>query len=149
MNLFSTIQLYAGGPGSGCNPEKGKCGRTVTMYHGTIEDFLPSIKQHGLDPAKHARGVRGVYVTGNKGVARYYAKSGAMVSDKVHQHPSRGVVLTLNLPERFAKSLHKDDSDASAHKAFFTTRRIPAKYIKRVEKLPGFGMPKDIWNGAQ
>jgi hypothetical protein len=27
MNLSSTLMLYAGGPGSGCNPEKGKCGR--------------------------------------------------------------------------------------------------------------------------
>lgn len=27
MNLASTISIYAGGPGSGCNPEVGKCGR--------------------------------------------------------------------------------------------------------------------------
>jgi hypothetical protein len=27
MNLAVTISIYAGGPGSGCNPEVGKCGR--------------------------------------------------------------------------------------------------------------------------
>ena len=27
MNLFSTVSLYAGGPGSGCNPAAGNCGR--------------------------------------------------------------------------------------------------------------------------
>jgi hypothetical protein len=27
MNLFSTLSLYGGGPGSGCNPAVGKCGR--------------------------------------------------------------------------------------------------------------------------
>lgn len=27
MNLVSTISIYAGGPGSGCNPTAGKCGR--------------------------------------------------------------------------------------------------------------------------
>lgn len=27
MKLKSTIELYAGGPGSGCNPKVGKCGR--------------------------------------------------------------------------------------------------------------------------
>lgn len=27
MNLYTTIQIYAGGPGSGCNPAVGTCGR--------------------------------------------------------------------------------------------------------------------------
>ncbi|MDE2439173.1 MAG: hypothetical protein KGN01_07340 [Patescibacteria group bacterium] len=27
MNLQTTLELYAGGPGSGCNPAAGKCGR--------------------------------------------------------------------------------------------------------------------------
>lgn len=27
MNLAATLSLYAGGPGSGCNPAAGKCGR--------------------------------------------------------------------------------------------------------------------------
>lgn len=40
MNLASTI-VYAGGPGSGCNPEKGKCGRPrgVNVYHGTSAEL--------------------------------------------------------------------------------------------------------------
>ena len=27
MNIAATIELFGGGPGSGCNPDKGKCGR--------------------------------------------------------------------------------------------------------------------------
>jgi hypothetical protein len=27
VNLAATIEIYGGGPGSGCNPEAGKCGR--------------------------------------------------------------------------------------------------------------------------
>ena len=27
MNILATIELYGGGPGSGCNPRAGKCGR--------------------------------------------------------------------------------------------------------------------------
>src|SRR5438309_4808215 len=27
MNLQATIELYGGGPGSGCNPDVGRCGR--------------------------------------------------------------------------------------------------------------------------
>lgn len=30
MNLVAAISIYAGGPGSGCNPDKGKCGRPST-----------------------------------------------------------------------------------------------------------------------
>lgn len=37
MNLQSTISLYAGGPGSGCNPEKGKCGRPMGAWHGQMQ----------------------------------------------------------------------------------------------------------------
>jgi hypothetical protein len=34
MNLAQSISLYGGGPGSGCNPAAGKCGRPITskMY---------------------------------------------------------------------------------------------------------------------
>ena len=119
------------------------------MYHGTIEGFLPSIMKHGLDPGKHARGNRGVYVTGNKRLARYYAKSGAHISKEVHGRPSKGVILHLELPEAIAKSLKKDDvsnvvskREAQLYKAFYTTKKIPVEYIRRAEKLSGFGMPK-------
>jgi hypothetical protein len=52
MRLQATIQVYAiGGPGSGCNPEVGHCGRPpgsgktqemLNFYHGTV---LPSAKK--------------------------------------------------------------------------------------------------------
>jgi predicted ABC-type ATPase len=44
MNLAATIYIYSGGPGSGCNPEVGHCGRprtnfgeTATRWDGTTE----------------------------------------------------------------------------------------------------------------
>lgn len=32
MNLTATCEIYGGGPGSGCNPERGRCGR-IGMQH--------------------------------------------------------------------------------------------------------------------
>jgi len=51
MNLASSISIYAGGAGSGCNPEAGKCGRSV-LYHVTDEKHLSSILKNGLRTQK-------------------------------------------------------------------------------------------------
>lgn len=40
MRLKSTIILYAGGPGSGCNPKVGKCGRPSTGTKDESEGFF-------------------------------------------------------------------------------------------------------------
>lgn len=53
MNLAATITVYGGGPGSGCNPEVGKCGRpslgrwngveqTQVAYQDSSGHYLPS-----------------------------------------------------------------------------------------------------------
>jgi hypothetical protein len=44
MNLQTTISIYAGGPGSGCNPEKGKCGRPIIREkHPTNDEVLQQV----------------------------------------------------------------------------------------------------------
>lgn len=93
MNLRSTISIYGGGPGSGCNPQAGDCGRksagkkdadVEVFYHGTV---LPSAKQmlkEGLVPkpekAFQTAGIdtskKGyVYVTQDKKLAMLFANA--------------------------------------------------------------------------
>lgn len=43
MNLAATIELHAGGPGSGCNPEAGRCGR-LPGKHDNSENFDQAIR---------------------------------------------------------------------------------------------------------
>ena len=38
MNIVLLLELYAGGPGSGCNPEAGKCGRPSTGITPPLSD---------------------------------------------------------------------------------------------------------------
>lgn len=141
MNLVATISIYAGGPGSGCRGEN--CGRTVTMYHGTIEKFIPRILKNGLDPRKSVRGEhRGAYLSALRKTARYYAKGGAFISKEVHHKPSKAVILHLEIPEKEFKKLKKDEASAFRSKSFYSRKRIPPEYIKRVERVPGFGFPR-------
>jgi hypothetical protein len=48
VDLAATISIYAGGPGSGCNPAAGHCGRTVTLYHGTTVANAKKILKQGF-----------------------------------------------------------------------------------------------------
>lgn len=43
MNLQSTISIYGGGPGSGCNPEAGKCGRPGLPSDGANKRALDDL----------------------------------------------------------------------------------------------------------
>jgi hypothetical protein len=45
MNLSTTIALYFGGPGSGCNPDVGKCGRPP-LAGRTVFQGLPISIEH-------------------------------------------------------------------------------------------------------
>ncbi len=61
MNLASTILIYGGGPGSGCNPEAGKCGRTASsasVYHVTHTSLVPKIQKEGLRPMQTSNWVK-------------------------------------------------------------------------------------------
>lgn len=44
MNLHQTIDVFAGGPGSGCNPDKGHCGRPVGSKHEIEEGDQVKLK---------------------------------------------------------------------------------------------------------
>jgi predicted GNAT family acetyltransferase len=43
MNLQVTLSMYGGGPGSGCNPAAGKCGR-----HAEVVDTVIYLPQYGM-----------------------------------------------------------------------------------------------------
>jgi len=45
MRLGSTIVLYGGGPGSGCNPDVGKCGRPKTSDE-SVGFFSPNVEEN-------------------------------------------------------------------------------------------------------
>lgn len=40
MNLQATIEIHGGGPGSGCNPNVGKCGRRSTGKSKSVLDVI-------------------------------------------------------------------------------------------------------------
>lgn len=48
MNIKTTINLYAGGQGSGCNPQKGKCGRKGIGRSAKRSDLTSSEKRYLL-----------------------------------------------------------------------------------------------------
>lgn len=48
MKLATTIRIYAGGPGSGCNPAKGKCGRKSISQEEFDKGFDKIIKKAPL-----------------------------------------------------------------------------------------------------
>jgi hypothetical protein len=66
VNLATTLSIHAGGPGSGCNPEVGKCGRAWSpkkidgteksdsgyIYHATNEERAADIAQGSLQTHK-------------------------------------------------------------------------------------------------
>lgn len=66
LNLQLANELYAGGPGSGCNPEAGKCGRPErpkgVVFHGTPIAHVSGILKHGLK-ARNAIAGKGVYTS--------------------------------------------------------------------------------------
>jgi len=93
MNLAATIELYSGGPGSGCNPEVGVCGRKPGvraktlesgalpsqegyLYHATNEERLYDIAKGSLKthkPWEHTD--QSVWPDGSKEKRSYFSKS--------------------------------------------------------------------------
>lgn len=95
MNLSSALLIYSGGPGSGCNPAVGKCGRKGTgksnseevevFYHGTILPSAKAMLKEGLSPqpdkafktSKIPVQKGYVYVTSDKSLAMTFAAARA------------------------------------------------------------------------
>lgn len=108
MNLGTTISIFAGGPGSGCNPAVGKCGRSVTLYHGTSSIHVNSIRKNGIQPDKG--GAEGdpvsktghVYLSHEKESAKMWARFRAA---NVGGKP---VVLKVNVPSEHYGKLKGD-----------------------------------------
>lgn len=73
MNLQSTIDIYAGGPGSGCNPEAGHCGRP-----SSADAYIDSYRQTFADAAgKFNKAV------GDLGIVNSRMKSAASLEEKM------------------------------------------------------------------
>jgi RNA:NAD 2'-phosphotransferase (TPT1/KptA family) len=117
--------MYGGGPGSGCNPEAGKCGRPVVLYHGTRLRDVESIKKSGLkkrDPW-YGRNVRkSVSLTSDRKVAHQY---GFVKGDQVGKY----AVLRFELPNSFARRLVRDQEEKSS---WLSHEDIPARYLANV-----------------
>lgn len=133
MNLAATIELYAGGLGSGCRGSN--CGRGKLLYHGTDKANLSSIKKLGLIPQKslgHYTGEKWeegkVFLTESKEVARKYA-------DKYSDSPIVGhgpAVVHVLIPEHRLTDLRKLTGEGGS---YWLKGKIPANMIQRVERV--------------
>ncbi len=130
MNISSTISLYGGGPGSGCNPEVGKCGRPETEgYHGTSPKDVRKILTFGLKPGydKH------VWLTNSKEEALLiYAAPKAMGLGK-----RLGLTTVKQLSEMrlalIAVDVSKLGKEIATGGTLSVRRLVPVAAIKRVE----------------
>lgn len=72
MNLATTITMYGGGPGSGCNPEAGRCGRPA---EGGKEHGLTSFLKQVTEAFPNQKSYYGVlYENGHAGVVDSFSK---------------------------------------------------------------------------
>lgn len=157
MNLAATVELYSGGPGSGCNPEKGHCGRSwegKTIYHGTAIDAAQKILKEGIKRSGSLQQhIPVVYATKVKQVALSFAYAAAkglnrpITGDSEFRDDKEIALVVLkpgveNLPHledqiyAFPKGVKEVDFKED----------IPAKYIDRVEIYSVAGMKEDIDN---
>jgi hypothetical protein len=139
MNLQSTISIYGGGTGSGCNPEKGKCGRHSTgqpIYHGTSLEAAKKILQDGIMKSSIGQaGIPVVYATKNKSTALSFAYGAAE-----YYGSSKGATeaaLVVLKPEAEKELPHLKETQMGAFpkgiKEIDFKTDIPPKYIDRVE----------------
>lgn len=135
MNLEATISLLAGGPGSGCNPAVGKCGRTIVLYHGTAIKNLSSIQKNGLQRYNAAMAVnrKTVSLTSDRTMAKQYGF--------VNQNSEgKYAVLRLELPREFVHRNSIRDSAEKRSRLFL--KDVPAKYIMRTKIHDGKNISK-------
>lgn len=139
MRLHAAISLYAGGPGSGCNPEAGKCGRPKTVFHGTAEQFAAQIKQQGLFPPSVLTGdPEGdkVYTSENRDEALKYAL------DKAEETgASKAVLITIKNPDQAGLV---QDLNPGEDTFFIKEGMVDPKYIDKVETYDVKQLMKDI-----
>lgn len=102
MRLETALDLYAGGPGSGCNPEKGVCGRKPgkgdksTRAKSTYVPMTKATHKEAMaSQSKLAKTIKGQEISDNKPFDVVWKKTGIEVktlvsqkNDKITMHPS-------------------------------------------------------------
>src|SRR5262245_7615240 len=101
MNLASVLELRSGGPGSGCNPEKGACGRKPgnARSERAKTTHVPSTKAvrkvATASQTELAGHIKGQEIADNKPFDVVYKDVGIEVktlvnqkNDKITMHPS-------------------------------------------------------------
>jgi hypothetical protein len=97
MNLSSTLVLYAGGPGSGCNPEKGKCGRpprTVSINEDALRAGEKSGEFFLVGHINDADLTTKILKDWEKGSTTFFVLPGGRVLDLSVPHAVAGFALT-------------------------------------------------------
>lgn len=157
MNLASTIYIYGGGPGSGCNPQAGECGRKSSgdaIYHGTAVDAAQKILKEGIKrsgPLQQPIPV--VYATKDKRVALSFAYAAGVglnrpIDKDSNFRDDKEVALIVLKPEVTDLPHIEDQLYAfpKGVKEIDFAKDIPPKYIDRVEIYSVDGLKKDIEN---
>jgi hypothetical protein len=102
--VSSLVQIEAGGPGSGCNPEVGKCGRPAGPEKEEIDYMKEKIgEQQGTNPG-------GTY-KGSDGVDRYVKLYGDSQQPR-GEHLANQVYKALNVPVKDSVLFKHDGKDA-------------------------------------
>lgn len=150
MNLANSISLlYAGGPGSGCNPAVGKCGRTVTLYHGTTEAIGRKIAKQGLSSGKSVFGTEKVhgkgwvhfskdlddahnfgYEAATQRVLNRKGDTNPIVSQEMFPGGVRYAVVRADVPEEMYKKMQADPENKKDWRRY--RGDVPSQYVTHV-----------------
>ena len=141
MLLFDTLELYFGGPGSGCRGSN--CGRNkgalldslskarreggfLTLYHGTNSRFLDSIKEKGLVPS----GLYGkkIYLTPVFARAKKWASPTLDGKEKP-------VILEFRVPKTLTRRMVADVHYAGEPDQIALRGSLHQKYLTKVHYL--------------
>lgn len=138
MNLFATVSLYGGGPGSGCNPEVGKCGHHA-LYHGTSVENALSILKYGFDTKrnltkKDPEEEKTVSFTKNRKTAEgAYGAIDSFRKGSIVPGGGRGAVITVKVPYHVLRTMRKGGGYENEGEYQTKGRKFDRKYIHKVE----------------
>jgi|SRR5882724_4507850 len=147
MNLQVTIDVYAGGQGSGCNPSAGTCGRHKTFYHGTSSRHVSGILKKGILPNR--KGADPFTRSGHVYVSDSPSRARTWAEDVAADEGGKPVVMRVRVPADMASGFKKDRTAD-----FYGTKgdrrfegSIHSKYIKihkQYAKAPSDDNPEGI-----
>lgn len=134
MILALAISLYAGGPGSGCNPVVGKCGRTQVLFHGTTVENAKRILNSGIKVGAGKKQFDYKMGLGNKvqGQYNYFSTKHEGAKDWATSHsrfdgPTKYAVVRVEVPHTMKM---KDDPMSGGDKR--TKETVPSSMITHV-----------------